>query len=130
MKNEYEKFNLNIVLIILLFILEGIFFITLFNVKISTYKLFDGIVINDNLVEIIVSSDDLELFNNSHYFYYNNAKVKFKIEQVDRNIIKGYHSVVISCTSKKSVNEIFRFSLFRKKVNTVSMFKIIWKGDF
>ncbi len=130
MKSKYEEFLLISLFIIVVFFLELVLVFYLFKIRINTYKVYDGVVLKDNLVQVLIKENDLKLFNGNKYLFYNNKKVSYSIEKVERNIIDNYHYVIINCNSyKKLTNEVFKFSLFDKKISLNNIFKIIWEGD-
>lgn len=130
MKNKFEDFYLVILLIVITLVFECIFIITLFNKKINNYEIFNGIVIKDRLVEVLISDNDMTLFNSNSYIYYDNKRIEFEVEEVKRGIIKNYNSVLIKCNTKnKKVNDVFTFSIFEEKFAIIKIFKIIWKDD-
>ena len=130
MKNKYEVFSINTIFIIVILIIEILFILSMFNINIKKYKVFDGVVLKDNLIEIVVNSKDLTLFDNNKFIYYDNKKIKFEKIEVIRDITEGYHLLKIECdTKKKHVNDVYRFTIFSKKINILRMFEVIWKEE-
>ena len=123
--------NFNVISVFILFII-GIFILLIFscNYKIKEYKEFNLIHLNTNKYELIVNKNDLELLNNNKAIYINNKKYKYKIIEVNRDIInrddKKYSEVKISLD--KSINEDIIVSyIFYKNNRLIDIFRIIYK---
>ena len=123
--------NFNVISIFILFII-GLFILLIIscNYKIKEYKEFNLIHLNNNKYELIVNKKDLELLNNNKVIYINNRKYKYKIIEVNRDIIKRddkkYSEVKISLD--KSINEDIIVSyIFYKNNRLIDIFKIIYK---
>ena len=123
--------NFNVISIFILFII-GLFILLIIscNYKIKEYKEFNLIHLNNNKYELIVNKKELELLNNNKVIYINNRKYKYKIIEVNRDIIKRddkkYSEVKISLD--KSINEDIIVSyIFYKNNRLIDIFKIIYK---
>ena len=123
--------NFNVISIFVLFII-GLFILLIIscNYKIKEYKEFNLIHLNNKKYELIVNKKDLELLNNNKVIYINNRKYKYKIIEVNRDIIKRddkkYSEVKISLD--KSINEDIIVSyIFYKNNRLIDIFKIIYK---
>lgn len=126
MKNNFNVISIFIIFIIGLFIL----LIISCNYKIKEYKEFNLIHLNNNKYELIVNRKDLELLNNNKVIYINNRKYRYKIIEVNRDIIKRddkkYSEVKISLD--KSINEDIIVSyIFYKNNRLIDIFRIIYK---
>lgn len=126
MKNNFNVISIFIIFIIGLFIL----LIISCNYKIKEYKEFNLIHLNNNKYELIVNRKDLELLNNNKVIYINNRKYRYKIIEVNRDIIKRddkkYSEVKISLD--KSINEdIIVSHIFYKNNRLIDIFRIIYK---
>lgn len=126
MKNKYEEFNVVIFFLILTFILEIILFISLINMKLSTYKVFSGIKGNDNCINVLVNEKELDILRDNKRLFYKNKYYDYEIESVDRESIDNYIMVTLKSkiNSKKSIVDI---SVLDKKISVIKIFKIIWK---
>ncbi len=130
MKKNYEKFSLIIFFIILIINLEFIYIFILYCRKIDCYKVFNGIVAKNDVIEVVVSSDDLKLFHSNHFIYYDDLKNKFEIIEVVRNVYNSHHLVLIKCDSyNEKVYSIYKFCIFKKKINLISIFEVIWSDE-
>ena len=123
--------NFNVISVFILFII-GIFILLIFscNYNIKEYKEFNLIHLNTSKYELIVNKKDLELLNNNKVIYINNKKYKYKIIEVNRDIInrddKKYSEVKISLD--KSINEDIIVSyIFYKNNRLIDIFRIIYK---
>ena len=126
MKNNFNVISIFIIFIIGLFIL----LIISCNYKIKEYKEFNLIHLNNNKYELIVNRKDLELLNNNKVIYINNRKYRYKVIEVNRDIIKRddkkYSEVKISLD--KSINEDIIVSyIFYKNNRLIDIFRIIYK---
>lgn len=126
MKNKYEEFNVVIFFLILTFILEIILFISLINMKLSTYKVFSGVKGNDNCINVLVNEKELDILRDNKRLFYKNKYHDYEIESVDRESIDNYIMVTLKSkiNSKKSIVDI---SVLDKKISVIKIFKIIWK---
>lgn len=124
--------NFNVISIFILFCF-GLFFLFIFsyNYKINEYKEINLVHLNNNKYELVVNKDDLELLNNNKILYINNKKYKYKIIEVNRDIIDRdnlkYSDVKIELD--KSINEDVIVSyIFYKNKRLIDIFRIIYKG--
>ncbi len=126
MRNNFNVISIFIIFIINLFVL----FIFSYNYKIKEYKEFNLIHLNNNKYELIVNKKDLELLNSNKNIYINNKKYRYKIVEVNRNIIsrddKKYNDVKLELD--KSINEDIVVSyIFYRDNRLINIFKIIYK---
>jgi len=129
MRNNFNVISIFIIFIIGLFIL----FIFSYNYKIKEYKEFNLIHLNNNKYELIVNKKDLELLNSNKIIYINNKKYKYKIIEVNRNVINrgdvGYNDVKIELD--KSINKDIVISyIFYKDNKLIDIFRIIYERWF
>ena len=130
---NYEKKELIILFIILLFICEFTVFITLFTMKFNKYLKVNGIVIKDNLVLVMVSKSERKVIYSNKVLFYNNKRYKYKIVE-DRGIImkKGknnYYQLVLKFSFKEKVpNDTLEFVFIKGRIRLIEIFKIIWEG--
>lgn len=133
MKKKYEKNELILFFSIMFFILIIIVFIFLWYKKISVYKIFSGVVYKDNVLEVIVSEDDLKLFYKNKVIYIEDKSYKLDILKVNKNILKReemkYSSVFINIefTDMYKLNDVIMLSIRDKGVRLIEIFKIIWE---
>ena len=131
MKGEFMRNNFNVISIFIIFII-GLFilFIFSYNYKIKEYKEFNLIHLNNNKYELIVNKNDLRLLTNNKTIYINNKKYKYKIIEVNRDVIDRekikYSEVKISLD--KSINkDIIVSYVFYKNNRLIDIFGIIYK---
>lgn len=131
MKKNYEKWSLWIVLVIGTYLLLALFISFISFTKINTYKRFQGVSIKENMLEVVIPSKDLELFEDNSCLYIKNKKYKYTIKEVNRNMVKDGHILLLEIKNIKNEKgkEIISFSIFHKKVKIRKMFEIIWKED-
>ena len=126
MRNNFNVISIFIIFIIGLFIL----FIFSYNYKIKEYKEFNLIHLNNNKYELIVNKNDLRLLTNNKTIYINNKKYKYKIIEVNRDVIDRekikYSEIKISLD--KSINkDIIVSYVFYKNNRLIDIFGIIYK---
>ena len=126
MKNKYEDFSIVIFILIITIILEIIFFISLFNLKISTYKVFSGVISNHNHINIIVNKMELDILRDNKRLFYKNKYYDYEIESIDRESINNYILVIIK-TKIKSKEDVVSISVLDNKISFTKIFRIIWK---
>lgn len=135
MKKRYENFE-NIVLfsiLTLLLIFISIFFIN--QKRLITYKVFSAVYYDKNIICLVVSNDDVNLFFKNKKLFIDSNKISFEIERVDKDILKRegdiYSSVYIKAniSNMYKINDGIEVSIMNKKINIFNMFKIIWEGD-
>lgn len=131
MRELYMRNNFNVISIFIIFIIDlFVLFIFSYNYKIKEYKEFNLIHLNNNKYELIVNKKDLELLNSNKNIYINNKKYRYKIVEVNRNIIsrddKKYNDVKLELD--KSINEDIVVSyIFYRDNRLINIFKIIYK---
>lgn len=126
MKNKYEDFSIVIFILIITIIIEIIFFISLFNLKISTYKVFSGVISNHNNINIIVNKKELNILRDNKRLLYKNKYYDYEIESIDRESINNYILVNIK-TKVKSKEDVVSISVLDNKISFTKIFRIIWK---
>lgn len=126
MKNKYEDFSIVIFILIITIIMEIIFFISLFNLKISTYKVFSGVISNHNHINIIVNKMELDILRDNKRLFYKNKYYDYEIESIDRESINNYILVIIK-TKIKSKEDVVSISVLDNKISFTKIFRIIWK---
>lgn len=111
-------------------------FITIFSIKknIRTYEVINSTVVKDNLVNVLVTNQQLKTIYNNKYLYIGKKKIKNKIVEVNKKVLKRsnkyYHSVLlkVKLNSKDKVNDTKKILFFDGKITTFDMMKVIWKG--
>ena len=126
MKNKYEDFSIVIFILIITIIMEIIFFISLFNLKISTYKVFSGVISNHNHINIIVNKMELDILRDNKRLFYKNKYYDYEIESIDRESINNYILVIIK-TKIESKEDVVSISVLDNKISFTKIFRIIWK---
>lgn len=130
---NYEKNNLIICFIIMLFIIEIIFICFLFVNERFNYKKFEGVVRKKDLLVLMVSEEDSKYFYKNNYLYDNDKKKSFKIVQIDKKVYRDgnlyYDSILIKFKMDNEVieNDILEVSLMSEKIKLIEIFKIIWE---
>ena len=127
MKNKYD-----IIQAFILFIISMIIVLIIsINSKITTYKTYSLIHLNNNKYEIIISEKDLKLFNQTKSIYINNIKYKYKIIEINSNIKQinntKYNDLIIEISKYKSNDNIIECSIIYKRIRLIHIFTSIYK---
>ena len=131
MKKKYEKFERNFICFFIFLILIIAFILFLINKKIVLYKLFNGIVYDNNTLVLVLDNNDIDIFEKNQILYINNKKKKFKIMKIYDDILdrnnKSYSQVFIKIkfSNKYKVNDVVEISIMDKSVNSYNIFKVI-----
>ena len=136
MKKHYEDFRKVMFLFVCLILLIIVFIIFIFNSKISIYKLFNGVVYNEDTIVLVLSNEDVKLFQKNKVFYVENKKINFNILKIEDDVLekgdKKYNQVFIKTnfSNMYKVNDVLDISIREKNVRSYEIFKIIWKGGY
>ena len=129
MKNKYEIIQVFILFIISLLIV----IIISYNIKISTYKVFSLIHLNNSKYELIIRNKDLNLFYSSKSLYINNNKYTFKIIEINTDIKEidniKYNELIIKINKYKSNNNLVDCSILSNRVRLITIFSSIYKNN-
>ena len=133
-KKSYENLTLPKLLILLVFLMEIIFFLILKNYKIYNYKKYACIVTNKNICLLIINKKEKNILYKNSSLYLENKLKKYKIlEDNDVIITKGrekYNEVLISFKFNNSkTNDVLKIVFKNKKESLINIFKLIWDGD-
>ena len=127
MKNKYDiiqAFILFIISIIIVLIIS-------INIKITTYKTYSLIHLNNQKFEIILTEKELVLFNQTKSIYINNNKYKYKIIEINSNIKEidntKYNELIIEISKYKSNDNIVDCSIINKRIKLIHIFTSIYK---
>lgn len=132
-QKKYEKENSLIIITIIVFIIELIFSIHMFTKKIPTYKKIPSIIIKKDLVSIIVSKKERELFYKNKKIYLNNKPLKYEIEK-DNGVLlkkdKNYYQLIlkIKINKKYKTGDIIDLTIMNQKKTIFKVLKNIGKG--
>ncbi len=132
-KKKYEIFYFIRVFIVFVFIIESVFVYLLFNIKISKYIVLNGISIKNNLVQFVVSSNELKLFIANSTFYIKDKKYSYQIKEVNKGILKRkgkeYHELIIKYKGVNNIKDkdFIKISIFQEKIKLIEIFNVIWK---
>ena len=132
---QYEKYSLVISMCIIIFIIEVIFTFLLITTKEYKYKKINGVVVKDNLVDIVIPSKEKNIIYKNKYLYLNDKKIKFKIVEEKKNVYKHnkekYHELLVSYKfdKKYKTSDILSISIKKEKYRLIEIFKLIWEGD-
>ena len=132
---NYENKNIIKILIINVLIFELITIIFLYKEKMYIYENIQGIVIKDNLVNLIITDKQNKILNKNSNLYLNGKKIKYKIIEDRGYVLKKdrikYKNVLIRIkfNKKYKVNDSLNLIFKSKKITKIEIFKIVWEGD-
>ena len=132
MKKRYEKNKLIVIFCIMFFISIFLFCLFLFNKKVVVYKNISGVVFSDNVVTFLVDDDELKLFSSNDVVYFLGKKLKFKIKQIDKDVLEkngisyNYLYLKIMIPDNYKVNDLFNVSVVEEYKKCIEIFKIVW----
>ena len=124
MKSKYEEFK---VLYIFIFIIVSFVFIIsyfLFNFKISKYKVFNGVTLDDNII-VYVSKNDKDLFFSNKKLYISGDDKTFEIEKINK--VNNNYEIILDVSCRYDDNEIINFSILSNKIYFYKIFNVIWR---
>ena len=126
---DYSLVNLNIILFLLSIMI--IISISLLY-KISIYSNYKLIYYSDNTYQTILSNNELKDFYKNSTLYINNQKYSFKIDRINKNILKkdnkNYNEVfVLIKNNKYKTNDIVDISILKRRVPIIEIFASIYK---
>lgn len=126
---DYSLLNFNIVLFILSIMI--IISISIFY-KINIFSNYKLIYYNDNTYQTILSDKELKDFYKNSTLYINNKKYSFKIDRINKNILKkdntNYNEIfIIIKNNKYKTNDIVDISILKRKVPIIEIFTSIYK---
>lgn len=133
MKLKYKKTQLIISVMILLFIIELCFFNYCMNNDIKIYKKLNGVIISDNIVQLLVDDHELKILYSNKYVYIKNKRYKKEEHNITKKILKRrgkyYHyiSLNINLENKYKMNDVIPITVYDKKEKIISIFKILFK---
>lgn len=133
MKLKYKKTQLIISVMILLFIIELCFFNYCMNNDIKIYKKLNGVIISDNIVQLLVDDHELKILYSNKYVYIKNKRYKKEEHNITKKILKRrgkyYHyiSLNINLETKYKMNDVIPITVYDKKEKIISIFKILFK---
>ena len=123
------------VLILVISIIEILSIIFLFTYKKYTYKKINGIVVKDNLVSMILNSEEKKLIYSNKKVYLNDKLVKYEIKEDRGKVLKrsgnNYYELLVNIhfSKDKKVNEVLELSINNKKKTIIKILKEVWDGD-
>ena len=133
MKKRYEKNKLIVIFCMMFFISIFLFCLFLFNKKVVVYKNISGVVFSDNVVTFLVDDDELKLFSSNDVVYFLGKKLKFKIKQIDKDVLEkngisyNYLYLKIMIPDNYKVNDLFNVSVVEEYKKCIEIFKIVWE---
>lgn len=135
MKKNYEKYEFVIFMIFIFIIVEISMTYFYFNKQYRTYISINAIAITSDYIKTYIDNSTLKRIKQSNYFYIDNKKVKYKVINVEKNIMKKdntkLHEVMIKFKIPKKYkdNDTINISLYGNKKEIYTMFKKSWESD-
>lgn len=129
---RYKKYQLLFTINLFFMILFILFFIIICIKKYNEYTKINGIYILDNIVQIVITTDELRQIQKNNYVYLNSKRKKIDIITITKNVYNrnriNYHQVLIKL---ESVDEktILNISIFQQKRKVIELFWTCWKEE-
>lgn len=128
---NYEKKELIVFLIIISFIIEFIFFISLIIIKEDKYLKISSVVVKDNIVLVMVNKKERKVLYDNKVLFCNDKKIKYKILE-DRGVVlkKKYYEILIEFKfpKKKKTNDLLELVIKKERIRLIEIFKTIMEG--
>lgn len=135
MKKRYEKNDLIVGSSVVFFLIVFLFLIFLIRNHVVLYEKFNGVVSKEDVLQLVLSDEELKLFYKNQVFYIEGKKKKYKILKIEEAVVKRkgdtYNQVFIetNISNMLKVNDVVEISIMKKNVKSINLFKIIWGGD-
>lgn len=135
MKKNYDNFNKCFILLFIFLIYFSFLFIFLFNKKLIIFKVFNGVVFDNNNVLLVLSDKELKIFNKNKKLYINNKCYMFDISKIDNNVLERngdkYNNVFIEVNlpNMYKVGDVLNLTIMNDRKNLFRIFNVIWDGD-
>lgn len=135
MKKNYDNFSKVLIVFFIFLMVVLTIIIFLINKKIVLYKVFNGVVYNEDIIVLVLSDSELKLFNKNKKIFIKNKKNSFEIIKIDKDVLeregKKYNQVYIktNISNMHKVNDVIDISIMEKSVSSLKIFSIIWEGD-
>lgn len=132
MKKNYEKNQLIISMSFIFLILCSIFVVNIFTYRYRNYKVLNSVLITKDYIKLVVTDEDLKKLKGSNYIFIDDKKVKFKIIEIVRNVLKkekNYHEVVINTNTNKRYHDedYIKITIYDDREKLINIFKSCWK---
>lgn len=80
---KYKRKNLLIFSFVILFIFTLVFFYLLNTVKLWTFNTYNILEESDKFISVLTTKEDVKIFRDNSFFYYNTNKYYYEIESND-----------------------------------------------
>jgi len=134
-KLNYEKNQLIISIIVIFLIIEIYIVFLSVTTKINTYIEITGVMVSDEIVQILVDDKQLKTILISNYIYIENHKKKKEVQNITKHVLKrnkkSYHYIKLklNINKKYKTNDPISITIYNKKEKIISIFKTCWKED-
>lgn len=134
MKKNYDNFNKCFILLFIFLIYFSFLFIFLFNKKLIIFKVFNGVVFDNNVL-LVLSDKELKIFNKNKKLYINNKSYVFNISKIDNDVLERngdkYNNVFIEINlpNMYKVGDVLSLTIMNDRKCLFKIFNVIWDGD-
>lgn len=134
MKKNYDNFNKCFILLFIFLIYFSFLFIFLFNKKLIIFKVFNGVVFDNNVL-LVLSDKELKIFNKNKKLYINNKSYVFNISKIDNDVLERngdkYNNVFIEVNlpNMYKVGDVLSLTIMNDRKCLFKIFDVIWDGD-
>lgn len=128
MNKDFEKKKIGYVVMMFFIFLFFIIIGSLGCMKIFQYKMFNAVVVNDELIVVVVDSSKKKLFYQNKNMFIDGEKISFSISKVDNEMYKNKVVLYLEVLSHEyEENAIITISILEKKISAFKIFDIIWR---
>lgn len=135
MKKKYDDYSKSYCLLFIFCIFLITIIIVLFSKKLIIYKVFDGVIFDKNNILLMLSDDELKIFNKNKKLFINNKSFKFNISKIISDVLERngdkYNQVFIevNLSNMYKVGDVLRITIMDDRKSLFKIFKVIWDGD-
>ncbi len=128
---NYEKKGTTVFFIIIL--LLGVLLLTIFTFfyKMPAYYAITGVVFKDDLIEVMITDEELKKLHNNRYLYIHDKKYKYNIKEVVEKALvqnnKNYNLIYIECLlNEEKENDVIEMVFRNQNIKLFKIFEVMW----
>lgn len=135
MKKKYDDFSKSYYLLFIFFVLFVGMILFFWCHRLIIYKVYDGVLYEKDNILLILSDNELKLFNKNKRLFIKNKSCVFNIskivdDSIERNGDK-YNQVFIevNLSNMYKVGDVVKITIMDDKKSLFRIFNVIWDGD-
>ncbi len=128
----YQKIDFLIIMVVIIVIIELLILVFLFNDKMYKYKSIDGVVVKEDLIEVMVSKKDKSIIYENGRVFLNNKSKSYEIVEnrgvITRHNNMDYYDILVDIKigSKYKSHDIISLVWRDRKEKMIKLFYDIW----